>query len=81
MHKKKLLQQEMYCHVLNFPKDYLIKERVEAEDAVMIMVAEGVEEENPLGFLSQTLVEDCSSRYPLEYFKCEKGMFRGAWEA
>eukprot|EP00957_Ditylum_brightwellii_P012506 945204-Ditylum_brightwellii.AAC.1 len=75
MHKKQLLQQEMYHHVLDFPKDHLIKERAETEDkdAVVIMAAEGVEEENLLGVLSQTLAEDCSGGCPLEYFKCERG--------
>eukprot|EP00957_Ditylum_brightwellii_P185319 14110952-Ditylum_brightwellii.AAC.1 len=55
----------MYCLVLDFPKDYLIKERAEAEDedVVMIMAAEGVEEENLIGSLSQTPAKDCSDRY------------------
>eukprot|EP00957_Ditylum_brightwellii_P062358 4731739-Ditylum_brightwellii.AAC.1 len=69
----------MYGHVLNFLRDHLIKERIDAEDkdVVMIMVVEGVDEENPLGFLSQTLVEDSGNGCPHESFKCEKGIFRG----
>eukprot|EP00957_Ditylum_brightwellii_P027553 2082601-Ditylum_brightwellii.AAC.1 len=63
MFKKQLLQQEMYHHMLNFPKDHLIKDRAEAEDknAVVIMAAEGFEEEKLLGFLSQTLAENSGS--------------------
>eukprot|EP00957_Ditylum_brightwellii_P106590 8131718-Ditylum_brightwellii.AAC.1 len=75
MHKKQQLLQEMYRQVLDLPNDHLVKERAEAEDVdtVVIMVAKGMEEENPIGFLSQTFVEDCSNGYPLEYFKCERG--------
>eukprot|EP00957_Ditylum_brightwellii_P203041 15332999-Ditylum_brightwellii.AAC.1 len=67
MHKKQLLQQEMYCHMLNFPKDHLRKERAEAEDKdmVVIMAEEGVEEEKLLGFLSQTLAENSGGGHPL----------------
>eukprot|EP00957_Ditylum_brightwellii_P208234 15356425-Ditylum_brightwellii.AAC.1 len=60
VYKKQLLQQEMYYHMFDFPKNHLMKERAEAEDKdrVMIMV---VEEENLLTFLSQALAEDSRS--------------------
>eukprot|EP00957_Ditylum_brightwellii_P102325 7800056-Ditylum_brightwellii.AAC.1 len=46
MHKKQVLQQEIYHLMLHFPKDHLIKERADAEDedAVFIMVVKGAEE-------------------------------------
>eukprot|EP00957_Ditylum_brightwellii_P036193 2741766-Ditylum_brightwellii.AAC.1 len=56
-----------------------MKERAEAEgkDLVVILAAQRVEEDNPLGFLSQTLAGDYSGGYPLEYLNARVGRLGG----